>query len=236
MAPVWKKLMKKIGPWRTHIISWPCPFGVYSACMQTWEKTHTKTGAWSHDMEGHAQTCVERHRELANKEVEQLCKVQVLAWMIINSSRRNRNQLEKCQKYAHKLSWNCLYLARIGRPDILWSVNKLARSVTKWTQACDRRLVRLVSCTHHTNDFRQYCFVWHTAQHCRLGLFQDSDFAGDLEHSKSTSGGVLCIFGNHTFVPMSWVCKKQISVSHSSTESEIISLEELRWAVLRIGE
>ena len=27
----------------------------------------------------------------------------------------------------------CLYLARIGRPDILWSVNKLARAVTKWT-------------------------------------------------------------------------------------------------------
>ena len=25
----------------------------------------------------------------------------------------------------------CLYLARIGRPDILWSVNKLARSITK---------------------------------------------------------------------------------------------------------
>ena len=25
----------------------------------------------------------------------------------------------------------CLYLARIGRPDILWSVNKLARSVAK---------------------------------------------------------------------------------------------------------
>ena len=25
----------------------------------------------------------------------------------------------------------CLYLARIGRLDILWSVNKLARSITK---------------------------------------------------------------------------------------------------------
>ena len=34
---------------------------------------------------------------------------------------------------------------RIGRPDILWSVNKLARAVTKWTQACDRRLARLIS-------------------------------------------------------------------------------------------
>ena len=57
------------------------------------------------------------------------------------------------------------------------------------------------------------------------GLFQDSDFAGDLEDSKSTSGGTLCIFGSHTFVPISWMCKEQTSVSHSSTESEIISLD-----------
>ena len=64
-----------------------------------------------------------------------------------------------------------------------------------------------------------------TAKQCRLGLFQDSDFAGDLEDSKSTSGGTLCVFGSHTFVPISWMCKKQISVSRSSTESEIISLD-----------
>ena len=64
-----------------------------------------------------------------------------------------------------------------------------------------------------------------TAKQCRLGLFQDSDFAGNLEDSKSTSGGTLCIFGSHTFVPISWMCKKQTSVSHSSTESEIIFLD-----------
>ena len=64
-----------------------------------------------------------------------------------------------------------------------------------------------------------------TAKQCRLGLFQDSDFAGDLEDSKSTSGGTLCVFGSHTFVPTSWMCKKQTAVSHSSTESEIISLD-----------
>ena len=39
------------------------------------------------------------------------------------------------------------------------------------------------------------------AKQCRLGLFQDSAFAGDLEDSKSTSGGTLCVFGSHTFVP-----------------------------------
>ena len=118
-----------------------------------------------------------------------------------------------------------LYLARFGRPYILWSVNKLARSITKWTKACDKRLSRLISDIHHTCDYKQYCHVGNTAKQCRLGLFQDSDFVGDLEDSKSTSGGTSCVFGSHTFVPISWMCKKQTSVSNSSTESEIISLD-----------
>ena len=120
----------------------------------------------------------------------------------------------------------CLYSARIGRPDIfLWSVNKLARAVTKWTRACDKRSARLISYFHHTSEFEQYCHVGNTTQQCRTGLFQDSDFAGDLEDSKSTSGGLLCIFGSRTIVPISWMCKKQTSVSHSSTEAELISLD-----------
>ena len=119
----------------------------------------------------------------------------------------------------------CLYLARIGRPDILWSVNKLARSITKWTKDSDKRLNRLISYVHHTCEYKQHCHVGNTSKQCRLGLFQDSDFAGDLEDSKSTSGGTLCTFGSHTLVPTSWMCKKQTAVSHSSTESESISLD-----------
>ena len=71
----------------------------------------------------------------------------------------------------------------------------------------------------------QLCDVRNTAQQCRLGPFQDTDFAGDLEDSKSTSWGTLCILGSHTFVPVSWMCMEQTSVSHSSTESEINSLD-----------
>ena len=112
-----------------------------------------------------------------------------------------------------------------ARPDIVWSVNKLSRLITKWTKACDKRLNRLFSYIHHTCEYEQYCHVGNTAKQCRPGLFQDSDFVGDLEDSKSTSGGTLCIFGSHTFVPISWMCKKQTAVSHSSTESEIISLD-----------
>ena len=126
-------------------------------------------------------------------------------------------------KVCSQIVLTCFFLARIGRPDILWSVNILARSITKWTKACDKLLCRLISYIHHTCEYKQYCPVGNTAQQCRSGLFQDSDFAGDLEDSKSTSGGR--IFGCHTFVPISWMCKKQTSVSHSSTESEIISLD-----------
>ena len=92
-------------------------------------------------------------------------------------------------------------------------------------KACDKRLCRLISYIHHTCEYQQYCHDGNTSKQCRLGLFQDSDFTGDLEDSKSTSGGALCVFGSHTFVPVSWMCKKQTSVSHSSTESEIISLD-----------
>ena len=134
-------------------------------------------------------------------------------------------EMKSVGELSHVCVLKCLYLARNGRPDILWSVNKLARSMTKWTKACDKRLNRLISYIHHTCDYKQYCHVGNTAKQCRLGLFQDSDFAGDLEDSKSTSGGTLCIFGSHTFVPISWMCKKQTAVSHSSTESEIISLD-----------
>ena len=74
----------------------------------------------------------------------------------------------------------------------------------------------------NTNNIVMWVILQNTAG---WDCFQDSDFAGDLEDSKSTSGRTLCVFGNHTFVPISWMCKKQTAVSHITTESEIISLD-----------
>ena len=147
------------------------------------------------------------------------------ASMTTTSRKKEMKSVGELSQACSQIVLKCSYLARIGRPDTLWSVNKLARPITKWTKACDKRLNRLISYIHHTSEYKQYCHVGNTAKQCRLGLFQDSDFAGDLEDSKSTSGGTLCVFGSHTFVPISWMCKKQTVVSHSSTESEIISLD-----------
>ena len=57
---------------------------------------------------------------------------------------------------------------------------------------------------------------------------QDSDLAGDLEDSKSTSWRILCIFRCGTLGRVSWMCKEQTSVSHSSTESDFGSAHAAR--------
>ena len=95
----------------------------------------------------------------------------------------------------------------------------------KWTRAFDRRLARFISYIHYTSDFKHYCHVGNSAQQCRLGLFHDSYFAGDLEDSKSTSGGIPVYLWQSHVGSRNSMCKKQTSVSHSSTESEIISLD-----------
>ena len=186
---------------------------------------NVRISSWPFDMEGYAKKCVERYCELANKTTQQLYKVSIPCIDDFHFKEEELKSVGELPKVCSQIVLKCLYLARIGRPDFLWSVNIFARSITKWTKACDKRPSRLISYIHHTCEYKQYCHVGNTAKQCRLGLFQDSDFAGYLEDSKSTSGGTLCVFGSHTFVPISWMCKKHTSVSHSSTESEIISLD-----------
>ena len=153
-----------------------------------------RISSWSYDMAGHAKKCVERYCELANKTTQQLYKVSTPCIDDHHFKEEETKSVGELSNTCSQIVLKCLYLARIGRPDILWSVNKLARSITKWTKACDKRLNRLISYIHHTSEYKQYCHVGNTAKQCRLGLFQDSDFAGDLEDSKSTSGGTLCAY------------------------------------------
>ena len=121
----------------------------------------------------------EMQSNLRAKQLNNYTKLHLHAWMTIKLKNKNMGQLEKLSTFCSQIVLKCLYLARIGRPDILWSVNK-----------------------------QQY-----------------SDFAGDLEDSNPLLEEHCAFFGSHTFVPTSWMCKKQTAVSNSSTESEIISLD-----------
>ena len=98
--------------------------------------------SWSYDMEGHA-------KNSGIKQLSNYTKSQRLAWMIINSEEEN-GSVEEWSTVCSQIVLKCPYVALVGRPDILWSVNKLARAVTKSTRACDKRLARLISYIHHT--------------------------------------------------------------------------------------
>ena len=88
----------------------------------------------------------------------------------------------------------CLYLGRIGRPDILWSVNKHARSVTKWTHACHRRLQGWFL-TLITQTISDNIVIWET-RHSVVDwvCFKIQTLLVILRTQKSTPGGVLCMF------------------------------------------
>ena len=120
--------------------------------LSGWQKPQAHTVAWSYDMEGHAQKCVARCCEVANKKVEQLYNV---SHPCLDEHQFKKEELESVGELLEVCSQtvlNCLYLARIGRLDILLSVNKLARSVTKWTQACDKRFATFISYIYSSHE------------------------------------------------------------------------------------
>ena len=59
----------------------------------------------------------------------------------------------------------------------------------------------------------------------KLGLLQYAAVVLDFQGSKSTSCGVIGVFGIQTHVPSALICKKQTALSHSSSQKDIISLD-----------
>ena len=110
--------------------------------------------SWSYDMEGHAKKCVERYCELANKTTQQLYKESTPCIDDHHFKEEELKSAGELSKVSSQIVLKCLYLARVGRPDILWSMNKLARPITKWTKACDKRLNRLIPYINHTCEYK----------------------------------------------------------------------------------
>ena len=74
--------------------------------------------------------CVERYCELANKTTQQLYKVSLPC---IDDHHFKEEELKfrgRMVKSCSQIVLKCFFLARIGRTEILLSVNKLARSIT----------------------------------------------------------------------------------------------------------
>ena len=169
-----------------------------------------RISSWSYDMAGHAKKCLERYCELAHKTTQQHYKVSTPCIDDHHFKEEETKSIGEMSQVCSQTVLKCLYLARIGRVDILWSVNKLARSITKWTKACDKCLNRLISYIHHICEQKQYCHVGNTVIQCGPGLFQDSDFAGDLEDYE------IHFWRNTVHFRKSYICSNKLDVQETN--------------------
>ena len=144
--------------------------------------------------------------------------------MTTTSKKKKWNLLENCHKYAPKLFWNAY----------TWHELEDLRFYGQWTNLHDRLqngpkpetnawiVWYLTSITHvNTNSI----VMWVTLQNnAGWDCFKTPILQGILK-TQNLLRAEHCALWSQTFVPISWMCKKQTSVSHSSTESEIISLD-----------
>ena len=83
------------------------------------------------------------------KKTEQLFEVSTHCLDDHHFKKGELESVGELSKVCSQIVLKCFFLARIGGLDILWSVNKLARPVTKWTRASDKRWARLISYSSH---------------------------------------------------------------------------------------
>ena len=95
---------------------------------------NNRISSWSYDMVGHAKKCVERYCDLANRTTQQLYKVSTPCIDDHHFKEEELKSVGELSKVCCQIVVKCFFLARIGRPDIPLSVNKLARSFTKMDQ------------------------------------------------------------------------------------------------------
>eukprot|EP00973_Karenia_brevis_P030524 4209632-Karenia_brevis.AAC.1 len=103
-------------------------------------------------MTGHADQAVEKYCELSG---ESLSSLRYFAKPCIDDHELAPEEFETvgvltdvCAGIVLKVLCQVLH----QRPDILWSVDALARDVTRWNAACDKRLHRLICYLHHHRE------------------------------------------------------------------------------------
>ena len=104
-------------------------------------------------------------------------------------------------KNASKVVLKCLWVARNVRPDLLWTVNALARQLTKWNRACDIRLKRLMGYMKGTREKVIVSYIGDALSECKLAMFSDASYAADVQDSKSMSGMYIALVLSENLLP-----------------------------------
>ncbi|XP_006603141.1 uncharacterized mitochondrial protein AtMg00810-like [Glycine max] len=119
-----------------------------------------------------------------------------------------------------------LQYATITRPNISYAVNKLCQFMHSLLESHWKAIKHVLRYLNGTVD---HGLTFYPSQHLFITSYSDSDWACDSSNMWSTSG--FCVYLGNNLV--SWLAKKQQSVSRSSTEAEFRSLAalvaEIKW-------
>ena len=113
------------------------------------------------------------------------------------------------------------YIAGLTRPDVSYSVNRIARKLHEPTKEVFRSAKRILSYLVATSDYCLTNKYWN--RDWQLEVFADSSFA-DIPKDKFKSTGGYCIYLNKSLV--SWKSRKSKYVCTSTAEAEYVALFE----------
>ena len=176
-------------------------------------------------MEDFLKACIDRYVELSGRKGAQLRQVDTPFIDEQAVDLQHSEGLGELSPIAARVVMKVLYAARMARHDLLRPCQALARYLTKWSPAEDKKLHRLMCYIYSTLKIRMVSWCGDELKDVNLGLYTDADFASDVKASLSTSGASLKVEGPKTNFVIGAMSKKQTAVSHSSTESEIVAAD-----------
>ena len=126
------------------------------------------------------------------------------------------DEAEKVDPTLFKSLVGCLRYLTCTRPDILYATGLVSRYMETPTTTHFKAAKRILRYLKGTIDFGLYYSV---SDDCKLVGYSDSDWAGDSDDRKSTTGFVFFL-GDTAFT---WMSKKQPIVTLSTCEAEYVA-------------
>lgn len=133
----------------------------------------------------------------------------------------NQGDKNNCSKHPYRELIGCLIYATVTtRPDLCAATGYFSRFQSCFDQRHYNHAKHILQYIRGTIDLKM---VYKKQENMPTLIgYSDSDWGGDKNDGRSTSGFVFKLFGN----TVSWASRKQTTVSLSSTEAEYVALTE----------
>lgn len=111
-----------------------------------------------------------------------------------------------------------MFAATVSRPDIMFSISQVSRFLNNpgpehWTAV--KRILRYLQGSKDKG-------IKYRADDVKLSVYSDSDFAGDIDTRRSTTGYVSVLSNG----PVTWSSHRQQCVTRSTTEAEYVAASD----------